>query len=76
MVRSPANILSPRHLQDVFKTCLQDIFKTCPQDVCKTCLQDVLKTNKCLLGIIRSSFMLEVNHVFVEEEDNPYSCYS
>ena len=30
--------LSPKHLEDVFKTCLQDIFKTC---LFETCLQDV-----------------------------------
>ena len=36
--------LSPRHLQDVFKTYLQDFFRTYLEDVFKACLQDLFKT--------------------------------
>ena len=58
--------MSPKRLQDVFKTYLQDVFSVtifCLQDVLKTyCLEDekllhwrrfedVFKTNKCLLGL-------------------------
>ena len=30
--------LSPRRLEDVFKTCFQDVFKACLEDVFKTYL--------------------------------------
>ena len=39
--------MSPRRLEEVFKTCLQDVSKTCLQDVSKTCLKVVFK-NECL----------------------------
>ena len=42
--------LSPRLLENVFKTCLPNAFKTCLQDVFKTCLPDVFKT--CLQDVI------------------------
>ena len=44
--------LSPRRLQDIFKTCLQDVFKTCLQDVFSVTifclsrrLEDIFKTS-------------------------------
>ena len=37
--------MSPRHLQDVFKTFLQDAFKTCLQDVFKTSSRRLQRSN-------------------------------
>ena len=33
--------MSPRRLEDVWKTCLEDVLQTFLQDIFKTCLQDV-----------------------------------
>ena len=33
--------LSPRRLEEVFKTCLQDVFQACLQEVFKTGLKDI-----------------------------------
>ena len=53
--------LSPRRLEDVFKTRLQDVFKTCIQYVFKTCLQyvfivTVFRHPRRLQDVIRDVF--------------------